>query len=78
MNVASGKLGSMVFYRAKGEQRARTYVKTVANPKSEGQMLQRVQLPNLVALYGVMRLALKNAFTNKKLTISPQATLIIP
>lgn len=66
MNVASGKLGSMVFYRAKGEQRARTYVKTVANPKSEGQMLQRVQLPNLVALYGVMRLALKNAFTNKK------------
>ena len=66
MNVASGKLGSMVFYRAKGEQRARTYVKTVANPKSEGQMMQRVQLPNLVALYGVMRLALKGAFTNKK------------
>lgn len=66
MNVASGKLGSMVFYRAKGEQRARTYVKSVANPKSEGQMMQRVQLPNLVALYGVMRLALKGAFTNKK------------
>lgn len=66
MNTASGKLGSMVIYRAKGEQRVRTYVKTVANPKTTSQMGQRTQLSNLVSLYRVMKVVLNNAFTDKK------------
>lgn len=66
MNLASGKLGSMVFYRAKGEQRTRTYVKTVANPKTVSQMTQRTQLSNLVAMYRIVKILLVKAFPNKK------------
>lgn len=66
MNLSSGKLGSMIFYRTKGEQRIRTYVKTVSNPKTASQMGQRTQLSNLVTLYRVMRVVLDKAFANKK------------
>lgn len=66
MNLATGKLGSMVFYRAKGEQRTRTYVKNVANPKTVSQMTQRTQLSNLVAMYRIVKILLVKAFPNKK------------
>lgn len=66
MNLTTGKLGSMVFYRAKGEQRTRTYVKNVNNPKSVSQMTQRTQLSNLVTLYRTVRVVLVSAFANKK------------
>lgn len=65
MNLTTGKLGSMVFFRAGGEQRVRTYVKTVANPKTASQMSQRVQLSNLVALYRVLKPVLVGAFETK-------------
>lgn len=65
MNLAVGKLGSMVFYRTKGEQRTRTYVKNVSNPKTVSQMGQRTQLSNLVTLYRIMKVVLLNAFPNK-------------
>lgn len=66
MNTASGKLGSMVLYRAKGEQRARTYVKTVSNPKTYAQILQRSQLANVVANYRVLKTAINKGFEDKK------------
>lgn len=66
MNLATGKLGSMVFYRTKGDQRTRTYVKNVNNPKSVSQMTQRTQLSNLVTLYRIIKVVLISAFANKK------------
>lgn len=65
MNTVSGKLGSMVLYRASGEQRSRTYIKAVANPKSRSQMLQRTQLSNLVAMYRVIKQAIQRGFEAK-------------
>lgn len=66
MNTVSGKLGNMVLYRAKGEQRARTYIKSVANPKTRSQMNQRTQLANLVSFYRVTKTLLDKAFQDKK------------
>lgn len=66
MNLAAGKLGSMVFYRAGGEQRTRTYVKTVRNPKTYSQIAQRSQLANIVNLYRVLAVVLEKSFADKK------------
>lgn len=62
MNTVSGKLGSMVLYRAKGEQRSRTYVATVANPSTRAQLDQRTQLANLVSTYRAMKAVMASAF----------------
>lgn len=43
----SGKLGEAVFYRAGGEQRTRTYVKTV---KIRNLTSRRYSAPNLTTL----------------------------
>lgn len=66
MNLAAGKLGSMVFYRAGGEQRTRTYVKTVRNPRTYSQIAQRSQLANIVNLYRVLNVVLEKSFADKK------------
>lgn len=64
MNTVSGKLGSMVLYRAKGDQRSRTYVKTVSNPSTRAQLEQRTQLANLVSMYRVLKPIAGAAFEN--------------
>lgn len=46
---ASGKLGEAVYYRAGGEQRTRTWVSKIKNPKSKGQATQRCLFMNMVA-----------------------------
>lgn len=46
---ASGKLGEAVYYRAGGEQRTRTWVPKIKNPKSKGQAAQRCLFMNMVA-----------------------------
>ena len=61
----SGKLGEAVYYRAGGEQRTRTYVKTVKNPKSYQQALQRTKFNNLVGCYKGMSTAVQSFFTNR-------------
>lgn len=68
---ASGKLGEAVFYRAGGEQRTRTYIKTVKNPKSYQQALQRTKFNNLVGCYKGMSTAVKSFFTNRASNQSP-------
>ena len=50
-NTLSGKLGQMVLYRTDGEQRQRTYVAQVKNPRTRKQMQQRVQWSNCVVFY---------------------------
>lgn len=67
----SGKLGEAVFYRAGGEQRTRTYVKTVKNPKSYKQAVQRTKFNNLVGCYKAISTAVKSFYTNKNANQSP-------
>ena len=62
---ASGKLGQSVFYRAGGEQRNRTYVKNIKNPKTEGQMKNRIQMTNWIAMYRRLKPLLSQTFTNR-------------
>lgn len=59
---ASGKLGEAVFYRAGGEQRTRAYVKAVKNPKTLAQMMQRITMGNLVAMYAALKPILSQSF----------------
>lgn len=63
---ASGKLGETVFYRAKGEQRNRTYVAKIKNPKTLLQMSNRLAMLNLVTFYKLMKGLLDSSFTTKK------------
>ena len=63
---ASGKLGEAVFYRAKGEQRTRTYVAKIANPKTLAQMSNRVAMLNLVSGYRSISSVLGKSFVDKR------------
>ena len=63
---ASGKLGEAVFYRAKGEQRTRTYVAKIANPKTLAQMSNRVAMLNLVSGYRSISAILGKSFVDKR------------
>ena len=67
----SGKLGEAVYYRAGGEQRTRTYIKTVKNPKSYEQALQRTKFNNLVGVYKGLALAVKSFYTKREANQSP-------
>lgn len=62
---ASGKLGEAVYYRSGGEQRTRTYVGKIKNPKTYAQMANRLPMANLVAVYRALRPWLKGAYENK-------------
>lgn len=62
---ASGKLGETVFYRASGEQRTRTYVKNVKNPKTRPQALQRAKFNNMVAVFRGIKAVADSFFTRK-------------
>lgn len=65
MGTARGKLGEMVLSRRNGQQIARTYVANVKNPRSEGQITQRIKLANLVAGYRILKEAIARGFENK-------------
>lgn len=62
---ASGKLGESVFYRAGGEQRNRTYVKNIKNPKTKAQMSNRIQMLNLTAIFKELADILRVSFPNR-------------
>lgn len=65
MGTLRGKIGDTVFYRAKGEQRTRAYVKNVYNPKSTRQMEQRTQLSNTLGVYRCLKTFMEGAFADK-------------
>lgn len=48
---ASGKLGEAVYYRAGGEQRTRTWVPKIKNPRSYTQAVQRTKMINMTAVF---------------------------
>lgn len=62
---ASGKLGESVFYRAGGEQRNRTYVKNIKNPKTKAQMSNRIQMLNLTTIFKELTDILRFSFPNR-------------
>lgn len=62
---ASGKLGESVFYRANGEQRNRTYVAKIKNPKTLAQMRNRITMSNLVSMYRALKPILSLSFPMK-------------
>ena len=62
---ASGKLGESVFYRSGGEQRNRTYVKKIKNPKTAAQMAQRLKMVNLVETFKSVSKVLGVSFPNR-------------
>lgn len=63
---ASGKLGEQVLYRAGGEQRARTYVAKIKNPRSYAQMKNRLLMLNVVSMYRALKPLLSETFPMKK------------
>lgn len=64
---AIGKLGETVFYRAGGQQRNRTYIKSFLNPKTRAQMTQRVKWPNVVAWWKLMKPFIQMGMMDKPL-----------
>lgn len=68
---ATGKLGETVFYRAGGEQRNRTYVKKVKNPKTNPQATQRAKFNNMVGAYKAVEMAVKSFYTQRNANQSP-------
>ena len=62
---ARGKLGEIVLYRAGGEQRSRTYVQKIKNPKSLAQMTQRDKLGACVAFFRSTSNILRYSFPNR-------------
>ena len=63
---ATGKLGEAVFYRAGGEQRTRTYVAKIANPKTLAQMQNRISMANLASFFRSLKPLLKFSMTDRK------------
>ena len=68
---ATGKLGETVFYRAGGEQRNRTYVNKIKNPKSRLQAIQRAKFNNMVGAYKAVEVAVRSFFTQRNANQSP-------
>lgn len=62
---ASGKLGETVLYRAGGEQRTRTYVAQIKNPKTFAQMENRLSMLNFSAIYRALKPILSASFPNR-------------
>lgn len=63
---AAGKLGEAVYYRAGGEQRTRTYIKNIKNPKTQAQAIQRARLNNLTACFRGASVFLRSFFKAPK------------
>lgn len=68
---ASGKLGEAVYYHAGGEQRTRSYVAKIKNPKTHAQALQRTKFNNMVAVFRGTSVFVKSLFKAEKSSQSP-------
>lgn len=62
---ASGKLGEAVYYRAGGEQRTRTWVPKIKNPKSKAQATQRCLFMNMVAEFRAFKKFIQFGFIKR-------------
>lgn len=55
LGTASGKLGSVVYFRRRGQQIARVLVSSVNDKRSLGQRFQRARFANYVAAWRLLR-----------------------
>lgn len=62
---ASGKLGEAVLYRSNGQERSRTYVSTIKNPRSAGQALSRASMANLCSAFRQLKPLLSQSFPDR-------------
>lgn len=76
MGTLSGKLGDLVFFRRKGEQVSRAYIKKVPNPNTRAQVRQRSSLTNIIRLYQSSPSFFASAFQNKKVGQSDYNALV--
>lgn len=67
---AKGKLGEVVLYRAGGEQRSRTYVKDIKNPKSAAQMAQRIKMASVLGFFRAAKEVLRYSFPQRPVSQS--------
>lgn len=63
---ASGKLGEAVYYRSGGEQRTRTWVPKIKNPKTKSQATQRCLFMNMVAAFRALKPFVQTGFISRK------------
>lgn len=62
LGQSRGKLGDLVMYRANGEQITRAKAASVKNPKTSGQMIQRMIFATIAAAYARMKSITDHSF----------------
>ena len=62
---ARGRLGQSVFYRSGGEQRNRTYVAKIKNPRTRAQMKNRLSMSNFANIFRAYQPVLKESFVGR-------------
>lgn len=75
LGTATKKLGDVVMMRRDGEQVSRVRVRTIANPKSDGQAAQRNFLAPVAKFYAPLASCLERSWEGKNRTKSYQAFL---
>lgn len=73
LGFARGKVGDLVFTRRNGQQVTRPRVREVANPKTEGQQIQRMIFASVAAAYSRMRSITDHSFEGVKYGADSQA-----
>lgn len=73
LGFARGKVGDLVFTRRNGQQVTRPRVREVANPKTEGQQIQRMIFASVVAAYSRMKSITDHSFEGYKYGADSQA-----
>lgn len=73
LGYARGKVGDLVFTRRNGEQVTRPRVRVVNNPKTEGQMIQRMIFASVIAAYSRMKSICDHSFEGVKYGADSQA-----
>lgn len=68
--TTAGKVGEVVFFRANGQQRARQYVPTVNDAKTESQVTQRVMLSPCIIAYRLLKSVLADSFPGSSIGVS--------
>lgn len=75
LGTARKKLGDVVLYRRQGEQQARVRVRSIANPKTVGQALQRNYLSPVSKFYAPLASVLERSWEGLNKIESHQAFL---
>lgn len=73
LGTARKKLGDVVLYRRQGQQQARVRVRNIANPKTEGQALQRNYLAPVSKFYAPLAGVLERSWEGLNKAESQQA-----